>query len=233
MFRNAKSFNGDLSKWDVSSVTDTINIFRDATAFKGDISKWDVSSVTDMSHMFWNAKSFNGDISKWDASSVTNMYGMFTDATSFDGDLSKWDVSSVTNMYAMFRNAKSFNGDLSKWDVSSVTDMSYMFHRAKSFTRVLCGTAWFDSLADKTDMFVRSPGSLSKVCESVTAQTISTSIITPGPNKCSKCSTNKNGKSSCCARGGSWFQKCGNAGDDHTWAEGVEACKCTLEFGGT
>ena len=45
---------------------------------------------------------------------------------------------------------------------------------------------------------------------------------------CSKCATNKAGKRTCCARGGSWFQQCGDPGDskfDHTWAEGLLACK--------
>ena len=46
---------------------------------------------------------------------------------------------------------------------------------------------------------------------------------------CSKCGTIKtSGKRSCCARGGSWFKICGDAGDskfDYTWLEGVEACK--------
>ena len=44
---------------------------------------------------------------------------------------------------------------------------------------------------------------------------------------CVKCATNKVGKRSCCARGGTWFENCGNAGDakfDHTWAEGIQAC---------
>ena len=48
-------------------------------------------------------------------------------------------------------------------------------------------------------------------------------------NVCRKCGiTNKSGKLSCCARGGAWFKKCGDAGDsnfDHTWLEGVLACK--------
>ena len=46
---------------------------------------------------------------------------------------------------------------------------------------------------------------------------------------CPKCgTTNKSGKVSCCARGGSWFKNCGDEGNtkfDHTWAEGVQACK--------
>ena len=46
---------------------------------------------------------------------------------------------------------------------------------------------------------------------------------------CSKCGIiKKSGKSSCCSRGGSWFGKCGSAGDsnhEHTWSEGILACK--------
>ena len=45
---------------------------------------------------------------------------------------------------------------------------------------------------------------------------------------CLKCGTLKTGKRSCCARGGAWFKNCGDAGDtnvDHTWAEGIEACR--------
>ena len=49
---------------------------------------------------------------------------------------------------------------------------------------------------------------------------------------CSKCGVVKTtGTLSCCARGGDWFNNCGNVGDskfDHTWAEGTKACdgKC-------
>ena len=44
---------------------------------------------------------------------------------------------------------------------------------------------------------------------------------------CAKCTTNKVGKRTCCARGGAWFKNCGDIGDtqfDHTWAEGIKAC---------
>jgi surface protein len=37
--------------------------------FNGDISRWDVSKVTDMSGMFSNSE-FNGDISRWDVPSI-------------------------------------------------------------------------------------------------------------------------------------------------------------------
>ena len=40
-------FNGDLSKWDVSSVTNMKDMFSYAEIFNSDLSKWDVSSVKD------------------------------------------------------------------------------------------------------------------------------------------------------------------------------------------
>ena len=139
MFYRAAAFNGDLSGWDVSSVTDMTSMFYYATAFNGDISGWDVSSVTDMRQMFREAENFNGDLSGWDVSSVTNMSSMFNENAAFNGDISGWDVSSVTNMGYMFYEATNFNGDLSGWDVSSVTEMSYMFYDATNFNGDISG----------------------------------------------------------------------------------------------
>ena len=48
------------------------DMFRDATKFDGDLSKWDVSSVKNMQGMFWGATGFNHGLSKWVVSSVTN-----------------------------------------------------------------------------------------------------------------------------------------------------------------
>ena len=49
------------------------------------------------------------------------------------------------------------------------------------------------------------------------------------PSVCTKCGTSKQtSKPSCCSYGGSWYNNCGDAGDsnfDHTWTEGVQACK--------
>jgi surface protein len=41
-----RSFNGDVSMWDVSKITTLFNTFRQASVFNSDISKWDVSKVT-------------------------------------------------------------------------------------------------------------------------------------------------------------------------------------------
>jgi surface protein len=41
--------------------------------FNGNISRWDVSNVTDMNSMFNGAESFNQPIGNWDVSKVTDM----------------------------------------------------------------------------------------------------------------------------------------------------------------
>ena len=46
----------------------------DAIERYGDISKWNVSNVTNMSGLF-EGSNFNGDISEWDYN-VTNMSGL-------------------------------------------------------------------------------------------------------------------------------------------------------------
>ena len=221
----------------------------------GPIAEWHVSSVTDMNNLFTYAKDFDGDLSKWDVSNVRDMTGMFMSATSFNGDLSKWDVSSVTTMEIMFAYATSFDRDISKWDVSSVTNMNSMFRNTKSFKQKLCGAAWLSSTARKKDMFEGSPGSISQtVCTSsqhvsrqplpdrelIVRTPIAKSVSTPAITStiaeritCPKCGTfQKSGRNSCCAPGGAWFKNCGgdqNKNVDHTWFEGVAACKRKFE----
>ncbi len=136
MFKKASSFDGDLSNWDVSSMTSLRYLFNQATAFSGDgISGWDVSKVTDMTHLFADNHAFNAGISGWDVSKVTNMAYMFLQAHAFNADISGWDVSNVERMGQMFNGATAFNRDLSNWDVSKVTDMFAMFNGATAFNR--------------------------------------------------------------------------------------------------
>jgi surface protein len=72
-------------------------MFNGATAFNGDLSFWAVTSVTDMGSMFKNAIAFNGDLSSWDVASVADMIDMFNGASTFNGNLSAWIVNSVSS----------------------------------------------------------------------------------------------------------------------------------------
>lgn len=91
------------------------------------ISRWDVSKITDMSNLFKGRESFDEPIGNWDVSNVTNMNGMFAGASSFNQSIDSWNVSNVAVMRYMFAGASSFNQRICDWNVSNVTDMTGMF----------------------------------------------------------------------------------------------------------
>ncbi|GAX21884.1 hypothetical protein FisN_30Hh085 [Fistulifera solaris] len=158
---NARSFNADLSSWDVSHATTFLSSkartgsmvpspigirrhsrpwiasFAGALVFQQNISAWNTERVTRMSLTFSQAYAFDQDLSAWKTSKVTNMQHMFFSATKFNGNVSTWDVSNVRTMHSMFRHAHQFNRSIGEWRVSLVHDMSSMFQEAKRFDQDL------------------------------------------------------------------------------------------------
>lgn len=90
--------------------------FREAISFDADLSGWDVSAATTMSTMFLRARSFSGSgLQSWNVSQVGNFFATFWYASNFNEDLSQWDVGSVTQMIYMLRAASAFSHDLCYW----------------------------------------------------------------------------------------------------------------------
>ena len=146
-------FKGDISTWDVSSVTSMYEMFKDSD-FNGDISNWDVRSVTSMGSMFKNSL-FNGDLSKWNTASLNDMNEMFAESV-FNGDLSNFNVSKCTELRNVFYKSKFGNDSISKWDVSHVSDMTGLF--AMSYVKPIWIKPWTDIIKDGciiTNMFVK------------------------------------------------------------------------------
>ena len=112
---------------DVSDINRMFEVFS-GSDFNGDISKWNTSKVTDMRYMFEHSI-FNRDISEWNVRNVKYMNSMF-EFSLFNGDISKWDVSNVKNVANMFKNSK-FNSDISKWDISNAGDPRLMFYKCE------------------------------------------------------------------------------------------------------
>ena len=86
---------------------------------------------------------------------------------------------------------------------------------------------WFEGAAACKGKLVADCSKCMCTCASILLQKNVYSIL-----ECTKCGiTEKTGKSSCCASGGSWFGNCGDPGDPkfgHTWSEGIQGCKCEL-----
>ena len=120
LFKDADiSINPDISHWNVSSITNMVDMFKNSKSITGEFIKtWDVSNVEEMGGMFYNARSFNADLSYWNVEKVNNMNNMFEGTPYFTGEgLQYWDISQTTTMFSIFENS-AFNTDISNWNIT-------------------------------------------------------------------------------------------------------------------
>jgi len=130
--------NGDITKWDVSNVTDMSGCFggwgSSILTFNQPIGNWDVSNVENMASMFGRVKGFNQNLKNWDVSNVSDMGAMFDHSPSVPKGIENWDVSNVTDMEWMFWNATNFNQNLSNWCVSNISSQPSNFSLGSALT---------------------------------------------------------------------------------------------------
>ena len=122
LFEGAASFNQDLKNWKFAKWGkghSCNRMFKNAISFNGNISSWDVFGITHMDEMFMGAQSFNQDISSWDVSNVIKMDRMFSGAESFNQNLTKWNINfklNLKNPTGIFHKAKNFNLDYNPFE---------------------------------------------------------------------------------------------------------------------
>jgi len=88
----------------------------------GDISKWDVSDVTDISKLFEDRAGFNEPIGEWNTMNVISMVSTFKGASSFNQPIGEWNTANVISMASMFKGASSFNQPIGEWNTGAVND---------------------------------------------------------------------------------------------------------------
>ena len=97
----------DISKWNISKVTNMSNMFDGCTSLKSlpDISKWNTSNVINMSYMFHNCCSINSlpNIDKWHIKKVEDIDNIFIGckSLSFIPDLSKLIINNKNSIYTL------------------------------------------------------------------------------------------------------------------------------------
>jgi surface protein len=101
----------------------------DINLLEVDLSKLDVSSVTDMRYMFYESGIRNIDLKNLKTSSLILMISMFEECHSLVSlDLSSFNTERVTSMKKMFYNCKKLNViDLSNFSTSALTNFESMF----------------------------------------------------------------------------------------------------------
>jgi hypothetical protein len=157
MFEEATAFNngGAALSWNTQNINILWKTFKNASSFNADITTWKTNKVTQAKETFYGASAFNQNINTsgdvWDMSKVTGVDNMFRDAVLFNGNISGWRLEKVTSIAAMFYGASAFNQNIGGWMPGSalasgtVSLQSFMQNNSNvgSFNQDISG--WFPS----------------------------------------------------------------------------------------
>ena len=140
MFHRAPNYKGrGLNYWDTSKVTTFYGMFW-FTLFDGEISNWDVSSLTNVKHMFRGCNRYGAsiDVSKWNTINLESVES-FVGFGGINPDMSGWDTSKVTTIKDLAYKNNYFKPELGQWDTSRITNTQNAFAYAKGFVSDLSG----------------------------------------------------------------------------------------------
>lgn len=93
-----------------------------------DLTKLDVSQVTNFSKLFMYQKTFNQPIGNWNVSNGTSFRSMFYCAKSFNQPICNWDISNCIDFRYMFDCSDNFKQPiLAAWKLSNyhLTDANF------------------------------------------------------------------------------------------------------------
>ena len=166
MFKEAASFNQDISNWNISNVTDMADIFLEANSLsdRNSCSIHQTWSSNDNWPYDWSDLCFQPQTKE----ELQTVVDLWTDdnpsALETYGEINTWDVSLIIvekrtdclklNIHLMMilvigmsqmslicpiclLHAHAFNQDLNSWDVSNVQNMGGMFANAHAFNQDL------------------------------------------------------------------------------------------------
>ena len=127
MFLDANAFTGSgLSTWTFGpGPKDFQEMFYGANLFNGDISLWPMTGVTNTRSMLRDCFVFDRDVSGWDMSAVTNIEKMFLSCDAFTGDTSTWDVSLTESINDTFKSCPLWGNNIGSWDIGNITPGSF------------------------------------------------------------------------------------------------------------
>ena len=112
-YHKAKKIYGKISDWDTTLIEDMGELFWNKT-FNDDISEWNVSNVHTFRGMFRGCYRFNRDISKWNVEKGRDFSYMFYRCRYFSKNLNDWKMKNATDLSYMFAYS-NFGHTVDNW----------------------------------------------------------------------------------------------------------------------
>lgn len=150
-----------LENLDTSNVISMRYTFSDTSLESLDLSKWNVSNVTDIRDMFNHSQQLEYlDLSNFDNTkieSIDNIFNRCNKLKEIKG-IENFNVSDVENFSSIFAGCSSLESlDLTSWDIRNAKKLDRMFFVCTNLKEILVSRdKWvIPSGYDTTDMFIR------------------------------------------------------------------------------